>query len=57
MQPARSEFLDSEIAMVLAARRILEEKPEYKPLLTERIEAMQGRKWSAARALGGKLSR
>ena len=43
VQPARSEFLDSEIAMMLAARRILEEKPEYKPLLTERIEAMQAR--------------
>ncbi len=43
MQPARSQFLDSEIAMMLAARRILEEKPEYKPLLTERIAAMQAR--------------
>jgi hypothetical protein len=43
MQPERSQFLDSEIAMMLAARRILEEKPEYKPLLTERVEAMQAR--------------
>ena len=43
MQPARSQFLDSEIAMMLAARRILEEKPEYKPLLTERVDAMVAR--------------
>lgn len=43
MQPARSQFLDSEIAMMLAARRLLEEKPEYKPLLAARIEVMVAR--------------
>jgi hypothetical protein len=43
MQPARSQFLDSEIAMMLAARRMIEEKPEYKPLLTERVDAMVAR--------------
>lgn len=40
MQPARSLFLDGEIALMLAARRIVEEKPEYKPLLTQRVNAM-----------------
>lgn len=39
-QPARSLFLDGEIALMLAARRMVEEKPEYKPLLTERVELM-----------------
>lgn len=38
MQPARSQFLDGEIAMMLAERRIVEEKPEYKPLLHERVD-------------------
>jgi hypothetical protein len=38
VQPARSLFLDGEIALMLAARRVLEEKPDYKPLLTERIK-------------------
>jgi hypothetical protein len=37
MQPERSLFLDGEIAMMLAARRLAEEKPEYKPLLAERV--------------------
>ena len=37
MKPDRSLFLDGEIALMLASRRILEEKEEYKPLLTERI--------------------
>jgi hypothetical protein len=38
MQPARSQFLDGEIAMMLASRRLLEEKADYKPLLQERID-------------------
>src|SRR5437660_7663522 len=46
IQPARSLFLDGEIALMLAARRVLEEKPEYQTLMTERIrfltERMQG---------------
>jgi len=29
-RPARSLFLDGEIALMLASRRVLEEKPEYK---------------------------
>jgi len=40
MQPAHSLFLDGEIALMLATRRGVEEKPEYKPLLTERVNAM-----------------
>jgi hypothetical protein len=39
-QPAHSLFLDGEIAMMLASRRMLEEKAEYKPLLTARINAI-----------------
>ena len=46
IQPARSLFLDGEIALMMAARRSLEEKPEYQMLMTERIhlvtERMQG---------------
>lgn len=37
MKPERSLFLDGEIALMLASRRMLEEKEDYKPLLTERI--------------------
>jgi hypothetical protein len=37
VQPARSVFIDGEIALMLAARRLLEEKQEYKVLLTERV--------------------
>ena len=42
-QPEHSLFLDGEIALMLASRRILEEKPEYKPLLTERVNAIAER--------------
>jgi hypothetical protein len=42
-QPARSQFLDGEIALMLAARRLVEEKPEYTRLHRERVEAMAGR--------------
>jgi len=40
VQPARSLFVDGEIALMLAARRMVEEKAEYKPLLTERVNVM-----------------
>ena len=43
MKPERSLFLDGEIALMLAARRMVEEKPEYKPLLKERIDLMAER--------------
>ncbi|MGD1083358.1 MAG: hypothetical protein ABSA47_01250 [Verrucomicrobiota bacterium] len=36
-RPARSLFLDGEIALMLASRRVLEEKPEYKTALTARV--------------------
>lgn len=36
----RSLFVDSEIALMLAVRRLVEEKEAYRPLLTERVEAM-----------------
>jgi hypothetical protein len=42
-QPAHSLFLDGEIALMLASRRLVEEKAEYKPLLLERINAMTER--------------
>src|ERR1041385_2029734 len=37
VQPARSLFLDGEIALMLASRRMVEDKPAYQPLLTERV--------------------
>jgi hypothetical protein len=43
MQPPRSEFLDSEIALMMAVRRIIEEKPAYQPLLRERVDLMEAR--------------
>lgn len=36
-QPSRSVFVDGEIALMLGARRLVEEKPEYKPLLAVRV--------------------
>jgi hypothetical protein len=36
----RSLFVDSEIALMMAVRRLVEEKAAYKPLLAERVEAM-----------------
>jgi hypothetical protein len=40
VDPPRSLFVDGEIALMLAARRFIEEKPEYIPLLSERISAI-----------------
>lgn len=39
-QPVRSLFLDGEIALMMAMRRVVEEKPAYRPLLAARVEAM-----------------
>ena len=39
--PARSIFVDGEIALMIGARRIVEERTDYKPLLRERVDAMQ----------------
>ncbi len=41
--PGRSQFIDGEIALMLAARRLVAEKPEYRALLAERIEVMTRR--------------
>ena len=43
MQPARSQFLDGEIALLLAMRRQVEEKPAYALELRARVEAMAAR--------------
>lgn len=42
-QPAHSLFLDGEIALMAACRRMLEERTDYKQLLTERVNAMAER--------------
>lgn len=43
VRPEHSLFLDGEIALMLASRRMLEEKPEFKPLLTARVDAISNR--------------
>lgn len=43
LTPARSQFLDGEIALMMAVRRVVEEKEAYKPLLMERVRLMVGR--------------
>lgn len=40
MQPARSQFLDGEIALMLAVRRMVEEKEAYRAPLAERVRLM-----------------
>jgi hypothetical protein len=37
MKPERSLFVDGEIGLMLAVRRMLEEKPEYRDLMAERV--------------------
>ena len=36
--PPRSMFIDGEIALMLAVRRLLEEREDYGPLLKGRVE-------------------
>jgi hypothetical protein len=50
-QPAHSLFLDGEIALMLASRRAIEEKPEYRSLLTERVNAIVERFQRSSRLL------
>jgi hypothetical protein len=38
--PARSQFVDSEILLMMMARRYVRERPEWKPLVFERARAM-----------------
>jgi hypothetical protein len=40
VEPPRSLFIDGEIALMLGCRRMLEEKQQYRLLMTERIAAM-----------------
>ncbi len=40
VQPARSLFLDGEIALMLAMRRLVAERADYQPLLAERVDVM-----------------
>jgi len=47
MQPARSQFLDGEIAMMLAARCLLEEKSAYRNFLRDRVDQMVDRMQAA----------
>jgi hypothetical protein len=42
-KPDRSQFIDGEIALMLGLRRALEEKAEYKALLTERVNKIVAR--------------
>ena len=39
-KPERSLFVDGEIALMLAARRLVAEREDYRPLLHERVDAM-----------------
>jgi hypothetical protein len=57
VRPAHTLFLDGEIALMLAARRVLEEKSEYKPLLTERVKRHSRAFQTEPPACVGKLSR
>jgi hypothetical protein len=41
--PPRSQFTDGEIALMLALRRLVADKPEYRAPLRERVEAMTAR--------------
>ena len=43
VQPARSLFLDGELALMLGARRIVEEKPDYRGPFAERVRVMEER--------------
>jgi len=46
-QPARSLFVDGEIALMLGARRLVEEKQSYRPLLQRRVQIITKRMASA----------
>jgi hypothetical protein len=46
LRPERSLFIDGEIALMMAARRMLEEHAEYKEPMTERLSAVEER-WRA----------
>jgi hypothetical protein len=43
VSPARSLFLDGEIALMMGARRILQEEPSYRQPMTERLNLIEQR--------------
>lgn len=43
LSPARSQFLDGEIALMLGLRRLLSERDDYRIALRERVDAMEAR--------------
>lgn len=43
VQPARSLFVDGEVALMLGARRLVEEREDYKPLLADRVRILVDR--------------
>jgi hypothetical protein len=43
VQPARSLFIDGEIAFMMGARRMLQEEPAYKQPMTERLKLIEKR--------------
>jgi len=46
VKPARSLFIDGEIAFMMGARRMLQEEPAFKQSMTERLKLIEER-WSA----------
>jgi hypothetical protein len=46
VKPARSLFIDGEIALMMGARRMLQEQPSYKQPMAERLRAIEER-WRA----------
>ncbi len=50
-QPLRSLFVDGEIALMLAARRLVAEKEDYRPLLRERLAVILERLQRSERLL------
>ncbi len=46
VKPARSLFIDGEIALMMGARRMLQEEPSYKQPMTERLQSIEER-WRA----------
>jgi len=44
IKPARSLFIDGEIALMMGARRMLQEEPAYKQPMTERLKQIE-RRW------------
>jgi hypothetical protein len=47
-KPPRCQFLDGEIALMIAMRRVVEEKDEYKPLLIDRVDKIVERMHKSA---------